>query len=140
MTILSTEAVQRSRSRCSQSGQKEPSIVPDVRITERSEPEPVPPPESAETIGSDSSLLQLPSGPVQLKAFGSFSDDIPPVTRGLVRSVILFEGTDAAVRYLVEKCGVEDESHARASVQDMIDAEPNLNPSAAKIRSITPIN
>ena len=123
----------------SQPRQKEQPLVPDVKITERSEPEPVPPPESPETIGSDSSLLQMPSGPVQLNAIGAFSDEIPPVTRGLVRSVILFEGTDAAVRYLVEKCGVEDESHARASVQNMIDADPNLKPPTAKITSITPI-
>jgi len=93
-----------------------------------------PPPRPAAPPPDHEDLLAVKPGPITLGAPSRLdSDGISPVTRELVKSVIRFEGREAAVEYLLRTCGFTNPNDARAAVDRLMVSDPDCKPGASAV-------
>jgi uncharacterized tellurite resistance protein B-like protein len=95
-------------------------------------PTPGPGPSPQRNVGP--SPLSRPPGPVSLGGPESRPGALPPVTLGLVKQVIHFEGVEVAVRYVMKTC-LMAEPEARRAVEEAVASDPGLQ---ADVRGARP--
>jgi len=101
-----------------------PADLEDRLRARLARPEPPPPaPDAGGRVGP--SPLSRPPGPVSLGGPEWQIGSLPPVTLALVKQVIHFDGVEAAVRYVMKSCLME-EPEARRAVEEALASDPEL--------------